>query len=140
MLTYTFRCIVDDRFDYDALLSISYSTFRKGMFHITESACPKWAIWGERLKVHERYWLKGILEAFLKSPVDGAKCMPMQMFPPSASSSSDLIAPATRLSQNLQHLSLLLNRDSATLTVSEAPVNLRHEGGVTNHVSRACCG
>jgi hypothetical protein len=47
--------------------------------------------------------------------------MPMHLFPPSFSSYSELIAPATRLSQKLQHLSHLLLWDSATLNVSEAP-------------------
>ncbi len=47
--------------------------------------------------------------------------MHMQLFPLIPSSFSELSAPATRLSQNLQHLSLLLSSDSATLTVSEAP-------------------
>jgi hypothetical protein len=123
-------CTVDDFFNHTALLSISYSTCQKGMFHTTMSACPKWAICGERLSVHERYWLKRISEAFLKSPVDGAKCMPMQMFPNSSFSSSKLTAPATHLSQNLQLHSLYLKRQ----------ILQAGRRGFTNHVSSVCCG
>jgi hypothetical protein len=42
---------VDALFDNDALLTISYSTFLKGMCHTTGSACPKWAICGVGLRV-----------------------------------------------------------------------------------------
>jgi hypothetical protein len=47
------RCTVDDLFDQYALLHISYSTCQKGMCHRTVLACPKWAMRGERLMVHE---------------------------------------------------------------------------------------
>ena len=40
---------IGDTFDQGALLTISYSTFQKGMCHKILSACPKWAMFRERL-------------------------------------------------------------------------------------------
>jgi hypothetical protein len=107
------------------------------MCHTTVAIYPKWAICGKKVEVLERDWLKEISGELLKSHVDVVNYLSsMHLFP--FSSSSVLKAPATRLSQNLQHLSLLRSLDSATLTVSEPLDHPRlEEEGVTNHVSSA---
>ncbi len=40
---------IGDTFASYVLLTISYSTFQKGMCHKTMSACPKWAMLREQL-------------------------------------------------------------------------------------------